>query len=48
MMLEALPPGVEDHESANRRAQAFRVGRDLQQRGRSGAKQQVVHDAFVG
>ena len=48
MMLEALPPGVEDHEPANRRAQACRVGRDLQQRGRGGAKQQVVHDALVG
>ena len=47
-MLEALSPGVEDHQSANRRAQAFRVGRDLQQRRRGGPKQEVVHDALVG
>ena len=30
MMLEALPPAMKDHESSNRRAQAFRVGRDLE------------------
>ena len=47
MMLEALAPGVEDHESPNRRAQPLRVGRDLQQGRRRRAKQQVVHDAFV-
>ena len=48
MMLEALSPGVQDHQSANRRAQAFRVGRDLQQRRRRGPKQEVVDDALVG
>jgi hypothetical protein len=48
MMLEALPPRVEDHETANRRTQAFRVGRDLQQRRRRGPKQEVVHDALIG
>jgi hypothetical protein len=46
MMLEALPPRMEDHETANRRAQAFRVGRDLQRR-RRGPKQRVVHDALI-
>jgi hypothetical protein len=48
MMLEALPPGVEDHEAANRRAQALRIGRDLQQRRGRCAKQQVIHDALIG
>ena len=48
MMLKALPPGVKDHESADRRAQAFRIGRDLQQRRRRGPKQEVVHDALIG
>ena len=48
MMLEALPPGVQDHEAANRHAQAFRVGRDLQERRCGCPKQEVVHDALVG
>jgi hypothetical protein len=48
MMLEALPPRVEDHESSNCRAQALRVGCDLQQRRGRRAKQQIVHDALVG
>src|SRR6266550_731165 len=43
MMLEALPPGVEDHETANRRAHAFRSGRDLQQRRRH--REDEVHVA---
>ena len=47
MMLEALPPGVEDHQPANRGAQAFRIRRDLQQRRRGGPKQEVVDDALV-
>ena len=47
-MLEALPPRVEDHKATNRRAQVFRVGRDLEQRRRRGPKQQVVHDALIG
>jgi len=47
MMLDALPPGVQHHESANRRAQAFRVGGDLQQRRRGRPKQEIVHDAFI-
>ena len=48
MMLQALSPGVEDHQSTNRRAQAFRIGRDLQQRRRGGLKQEVVDDALIG
>ncbi len=48
MMLEALPPRVEDHEAADRGAQALRVGRDLPQRRRCGLKQQVVHDTLIG
>jgi hypothetical protein len=47
MMLEALPPGVKDHEAANRGAEALGIGGDLEQRGGGGAKQQVVHDALV-
>ena len=48
MMLEALPPGVEDHEPADRGAEAFRIRRDLEQRRRGGPKQEVVDDALVG
>lgn len=48
MVLEALPPGVEDEEAADGGAQAFRVRRHLEQGGRGGAKQQVVHHALVG
>ena len=47
-MLQALSPGVQDHESANSRAQACRVGRDAEQRFRRGLKQEVVRDAFIG
>ena len=48
MMLQALSPGVEDHQATNRRAQAFWVGRDLQQRRRRGPKQEVIDDALIG
>ena len=47
MMLEALPPGVEDHEAADGGTQAFRVRRDLEQRGGGRAKEEVVDDALV-
>jgi len=47
-MLETLPPCVEDHQSPNRCAQAFRVGCDLEQRRCRGPKQEVVHDALIG
>ncbi len=48
MMLETLPPGVEHHEPADRRAEAFRIRGDPQQRLRGRPKQQVVDDALVG
>src|SRR5262245_15247355 len=48
MMLQALSPGVKDHESTNRRTQALRIRRDLQQRRGRGPKQEVVDDAFIG
>ena len=48
MMLEALPPGVQDHEPANGGTQAPRVRGHLQKRGRGGAEEQVVHDALIG
>jgi hypothetical protein len=47
-MLEALSPGVQDHETANRRAQTLRVACDLQQRRCRGPKQEVVDDTFIG
>ena len=47
MMLQALPPRVEDHQPADRGAEALRVGGDLEQRRRRGAEQEVVHDALV-
>ena len=48
MMLEPLPPGVQDHEPADVRAQARRIRGDLLQRLRSGPNQPVVHHALVG
>src|SRR4051794_33102274 len=48
MMLEALSPGVKDHESANRGTQARRVRRHLKECGRGCAEEQVVHDALIG
>jgi hypothetical protein len=47
VMLQALSPGVEDHQSTNRRAQACRIRRDLQQRRCGGLKQEVVDDALI-
>ena len=47
MMLQALPPRVQDHEPADRGTEAFRVGGDLEQRRRGGAEEEVVHDALV-
>ena len=48
MMLEALPPGVKDHESANRGTQALRVRGHLSERGRRRTEEQVVHHALIG
>ena len=47
MMLQALAPRVEDHQPADGGAEALRVGRDLEQRGRRGAEEEVVHDVLV-
>src|SRR4051794_36606955 len=48
MMLEALSPGEEDHQSTNRRTEAFRIRRDLLQRRRGGPKQEVVDGTLIG
>ena len=47
MMLQPLPPRVQDHQPADGGPEALRVGGDLEQRGRGGAKEEVVHDALV-
>jgi hypothetical protein len=47
MMLQALAPGVEDQQSADRGPQALGVGGDLEERGRRRAEEEVVHDALV-
>ena len=44
MVQQRLAPGVEDAEEADRRAEVFRVGRDLQQRGRARAQEEIVDD----
>ena len=48
MMLQSLPPRVQDHEPADVTAQALGIRGDLLQRLRSGPKQEVVHHALVG
>ena len=47
MMLEILSPGVEHAEEADLRAEMFRIGGNLQQRGGAGAEQEVVDDFLV-
>ena len=47
MMLQALSPGVQDHQSADGRAEALRVRGDLEERRRGGAEEEVVHHALV-
>ena len=47
MMLEPLPPRVQDHQAADVTAQALRIRGDLLQRLRSRLKEEVVHHAFV-
>ena len=47
MMLQPLPPGVQDHEPTDSRPEACGIGRDLEQRGRGRAEEQVIHDALV-
>src|SRR5712691_5523086 len=47
MMLQALAPSVEDHQATDGCTEALRIRRDLEQRGRGGAEEEVVHDALV-
>jgi hypothetical protein len=47
MVLQALPPRVQDHQAADGASQALRVGGDLEEGLRGGAKQEVVHHALV-
>ena len=47
MMLEPLPPRVQDHQAADVAAQALRIRGDLLQRLRGRLKEEVVHHAFV-
>ena len=47
MMLEPLPPRVQDHQAADVTAQALRIRGDLLQRLRGRLKEEVVHHAFV-
>jgi len=48
MMVQVLPPGVQDHQQADRRTQTLGIGRDFAQRGRGAAHQQIIHDGGVG
>ena len=47
-MLQALSPGVEDHQATNRCAQPFPIRRDPQERRRRRPKQEVIDDTFIG
>ena len=47
MMLEPLPPRVQDHQPADGGPKTLRVRGDLEERRRGGAKQEVVDDALV-
>ena len=48
MMLQALPPRVQDHQPADRGAEALRVGGDLRSSVAAAArKRKVVHDALI-
>ena len=47
MMLEPLPPRVQDHQAADVAAQALRIRGDLLQRLRGRLKEEVVHHALV-
>ena len=48
MMLQALAPGVQDHQPTDVGAKPLGVRRDVAERRRGGLKQQVVHHALVG
>jgi len=47
MMLQALPPRVEDHQPADRGAEPLGVGGDLKERRRRRAEEEVVDDTLV-
>ena len=47
MMLQRLSPGVQHAQESEFRAQAFGIRRDLQQRRRTGAEQQIVEQFLV-
>lgn len=47
MVEQRLAPGVEHAEESDRGAEMCRVGRDLQQRGRARAQEEIVDDALV-
>ena len=47
MVQQILAPGVEHAQTPNRRAEMFRVDRDLEQRGRARAEEQVVDHLLV-
>jgi hypothetical protein len=45
--VEVLPPGMQDREEPDRRAQTFGVGRDSEQRFRSGPEQDAIDLARI-
>ena len=47
MVLQILAPRVEHTQHADPGAQLFRIGRDLAERGRARAEQQIVHDLLI-
>ena len=47
MVLQLLPPGVQNGKVADPCAQMLRIGSYLQQCFRGGLKQDVVHDFFI-
>src|SRR5258708_4165436 len=47
MMLQVLPPSMQDAEKAGLRAHVRRVRSDLQQRRSASAEQQMIHDLLV-
>src|SRR5260370_2148960 len=47
MMVQVLPPSMQDAEKAGLRAHVRRVGSDLQQSRSASAEQQMIHDLLV-
>src|ERR1700722_17958843 len=48
MVQNVLSPGVQNAHETNVSTQMLRIGRDLQQRFRAGAKQKIIQNPFVG